>query len=185
MDANQKNLLSQFLQGIIDDIRTRHSAAGQKSSGKTIDSLRQVIRERDGILYAAKYFRRLEDGRGPTKNSTKGNPTLKESLLEWMNTQGIKATPYRRKDGSTQDQAKANESLAFLIARSIHRFGDRLFRSGGRSGVISGAITQQRISAFVGAFGTMQRIDFAGEILKGQSENMSFEKSVIIAKFGR
>jgi hypothetical protein len=166
MPTTDAQLLDQFLQSIIDDITTRHDAARQRASGRTIRSLRKVVRGTTGLLYAAQFFRRLETGRGPTKSSTKGDKPLWELILEWMGERGIRATPYTRKDGSTQDQAKADKSLAWLIARKIHNEGDKLHRSGGSSGVISGAITQERIAAFVGAFGTNKRIEVANALLK-------------------
>jgi hypothetical protein len=72
-----------------------------------------------------KYIRVLETGRGPTSaTATKGNPTLRENILEWVET---KVRP-------TDISAK---SLAYLIARKIHKEGTLLYRQGGNSGILS------------------------------------------------
>jgi hypothetical protein len=165
MATTDAQILDKFLQAIIDDITRRYDDAGMRVTGKTIRSLRKEVRDTSATLYAAKYFRRIEDGRGPTRNRTQGDKPLFELLKEWMQDRGIKGTPYTRKDGSRQDQVKADESLTFLIWRKITNDGDKLYRSGGRSGIISGAITKQRIDAFVGAFGSHKRIEIANALM--------------------
>lgn len=164
MAYTDAQVLDQFLQSIIEDITRRYDDAGMRVTGNTIRSLRKVIRDTDATLYAAKYFRRIETGRGPTRNRASGEKPLFQLIKEWMSARGLKGTPYIRKDGSAQAQEKADDSLAFLIWRKITNEGDRLYRRGGRSGIISGAITQQRIDAFVGTFATNKRIELAGII---------------------
>lgn len=73
-----------------------------------------------------KYVRVLETGRGPTKGGGDGTgKTLRESILEWIETKPVPTTDISPK------------SLAFLIARKIHKEGTLLYRQGGNSGILS------------------------------------------------
>ena len=150
---NNLEILGQFGRTVVADIIDRHIAANQRASGSFVQGLRYEASDRrllviDGVGYS--YF--LEEGRGPTKGGAKGDERLSTRILEWMGHKGISGKPYKRKDGTMQDQKKADESMAYLIARNIHLHGTRLYQRGGESGVISGAITEERISALVGAF---------------------------------
>lgn len=72
------------------------------------------------------YIWTLEHGRGPTsEGAKKGNPTLRESILLWIKQRGIVPIDISQK------------SLAYLIARRIHKEGSLLYRQGGNSGIIS------------------------------------------------
>lgn len=150
---NSIEILGQFGRTVIADIIDRHIAANQRASGNFVRGLRYEASERRLLVVdGAGYSYALEDGRGPTKSGAKGDQRLVDRILVWMKDKGIQGTPYKRKDGTTQEQAKADRSRAYLIARNIHLHGTRLYQQGGESGVISGAITEERISALVGAF---------------------------------
>ncbi len=66
--------------------------------------------------------------------------SLQDIIREWIDAKAI--TP----------QGITKNSLAFLIARKIHNEGTLLFQRGGKSGVISLSITQDRIDAFIDTF---------------------------------
>lgn len=123
-----KQLFTEFQKGI----RTKLP----KVTGKTADSIRIETGQRYGRIFGARYIDVLETGRPPTKNGKAGSPTLREVILQWIRDKGIKP------DGISE------ESLAFLIARKIHREGTQLYRRGGMSGVISSVITEQALKTF-------------------------------------
>ena len=79
------------------------------------------------------YIMTLEHGRGPTKEgATAGNPTLQENILTWLKQRGI------------QPPDITQESLAYLIARKIHREGTQVYRDytlkGKGTGILSDII---------------------------------------------
>jgi len=79
------------------------------------------------------YIMTLEHGRGPTKEgATAGNPTLQESILEWIKSRGIQPTDITQ------------ESLAYLISRKIHQEGTQVYREytlkGKGTGILSDII---------------------------------------------
>ena len=156
---------------IVADIISRHTSAGQRASGNFANNLRVESGSRFVyVIDGAGYGYYLEHGRGPTKNGGPRPGKVQQEILKWLKTKGISATPYTRKDGTRQDQAAADKSLAFLIARKIHRDGNRLYQQGGQSGVISGAVTKTRIEAFTDTFkkqyGPLLRNEFLSTFFK-------------------
>lgn len=100
---------------IIDQIlKTKMNA-----SGKTAASLEVVPSNTGGSLMAAQHIIFLETGRPPTKDgAATGNPTLLEIIKQWVIDKGVDANPY-------------------AITKTIHKEGTRLYRQGGKSGVLS------------------------------------------------
>lgn len=145
------DIIRQFLVAIQDDIRQRAQSAGKVLSGKTINSMRVEVTNQKGKLVGAPYFTILEDGRAPTKDHTPGNPTVREQLLVWLKSRSIQPRPDRN------GRIPTLESLAYVMARQIHTYGDKLFQRGGKSGIISGAITKERVKAFTTTFGDKYR----------------------------
>lgn len=142
---SDKETLERFGQRIVNRIREEHEARGQKASGNFSKKLKHITRGVGPfvsleVIDGAGYSRFLEYGRGPTKTETKGEPTLKERIRQWIDDKGI--TP-EIKEG--QDMSKAKDSLAFLIARKIHKEGTLLH--GSKSGVLTKAITQGEIKS--------------------------------------
>ena len=87
----------------------------------------------NGVLkvYANRYIGSLIFGRKPTTNS--GNGVLKEKIRQWIDDKGI--VP---KDNISKD------SLAFVIARSIHKNGTLLYPQG--SDLLSAIVTDKLIN---------------------------------------
>lgn len=161
--VSEIGIITEFLNEVRLDIIQRSISAGQKITGETLNSMfvettsrsEGSINESGATLYGAEHIMVLEDGRGPThptgpyKNTTK----LKEIIYNWISNGGI--------PGITEDKARLN--LAYIIARKIHQEGNLLYRKGGKSGVISGAITDERINAFIDTFGIVAYNNFKEE----------------------
>ena len=123
-------ILKNFAEETIDGIKSRiPNVTGQsaKSLGYRIVGTELTIFSTD------KYFTTLETGRGPTVNKTPGNPTLQQSIEQWI------------KDKPLQLNGITAKSLSYIISRKIHEEGSLLYRQGGKSGVISKSINDQVI----------------------------------------
>lgn len=127
-----KELIQQFFTELQQGVRNNIPSV----TGATRAAIRTNVGDSIGQLIGPAYIDALEIGRGPTRNSSPQTPTLREKILQWIRAKGI-----QRDDIS-------DESLAFLISRSIHKKGTRLFQSGRNSGVISNVITQDAIDRF-------------------------------------
>lgn len=104
-------------------------ASGSLQFRKLAENHVQVV----SVMNGYNYIMHLEHGRGPTKTSTPSQPTLRTRIEQWVEQRGI--TP----NGISQ------ASLAYLIARKIHREGTKLYREGGNSGIISEVQTEEWI----------------------------------------
>lgn len=88
------------------------------ASGKLSNSV-QVLFNNRGNLYEVslqleEYWKQIEEGRGPTKNS--GNGELRRAILEWIRVKPILPRPYNGK-------LPTENQLAYLISRKIHNLG--------------------------------------------------------------
>lgn len=103
----------------------RQDVEKYSATGKTVDSIRfEVSVEPDGTLtltfYGRQFFKALETGRAPRKNSSYGQFDL--NLLDYMEARGMLT-------GLTDKQKKAKaKSLAWYI----NKHGDQTYREGGR-----------------------------------------------------
>ena len=104
---------------------------------QALKSLRYKWEGNHLIIYSTmvgyNYIMTLEHGRGPTKEgATAGNPTLREGLLIWIKSRGIQPVDITQ------------ESLAYLMARKIHREGTQVYREytlkGKGTGILSNII---------------------------------------------
>ena len=129
MADNSKSIIKQFAEKLTEDIKSAIPSA----TGKTRDSVRLEITKTGFIIRGGAQIGAIIDGRKPTSpGAKKGNPTVRESVLEW-----IKAKNIRPKESSM-----SQETLAFLISRSIHRNGYK-----GRGNIFKNVITTQRIAS--------------------------------------
>jgi hypothetical protein len=135
-----KKTIEEFDKKLISDLRKSLDAAGTTASGKTKESLNSVYTLNSYKLYGRAFIFGLEYGRKPTSGG--GNGSLKGIILKWINDKGI--IP---KDKISKD------TLAFLIARKIHREGDLLnstkrnFRGMNKpTGIINSVINDGRIN---------------------------------------
>ena len=154
MRVSEKGILTEFLLGLQKDITQNAIAAGNNVTGETIRSIGFEATETKGILYGAPYIMVLEDGRGPSRGgSSSGGGKLQDIIYKWIGDKGVfNITEEREKKG-----------LAYIIARKIHQEGSLLYRKGGKSGVISNVITDERINAFIETFGKVTYDNFREE----------------------
>lgn len=147
-------VLEQMLQQLADEI----SGNIPSVSGKTKASIEVRVQESTmgiannikGQILAAPYLKTLEDGRPPTKKGNAGGKTLRQQLLEWLNARNIVPKTRITKEG--YQYSPTREQLSWAMAVKIHNEGNKLFRAGGKSGVISNVINPDRIDTFVAVF---------------------------------
>jgi hypothetical protein len=115
---------------ITHELRDNLRSQDRVVTGKTADSINfEVTETKDKTtftVFASKTLSILQTGRGPTRNSG-GTGQVRKSILQWIKNRGIKADI-------------PDESLAFLIARKIHREGFK-----GTPGLISSVINDNLI----------------------------------------
>jgi len=135
-----KKTIEEFDKKLISDLRKSLDAAGTTASGKTKESLNSVISLGSYKLWGRPCIFGLEYGRKPTSGG--GNGSLKGIILKWINDKGI----------IPKDKI-SKETLAFLIARKIHREGDLLHSSKQNfrkmkapTGIINSVINDGRIN---------------------------------------
>jgi hypothetical protein len=131
---NNKELIYEFLDSIKDDIIREQEAQGRVASGNSINGYIVVASSTVGTLYGASYVGTLETGRKPGKIPK----NLRFTIWDWINDKGLFA----------RETEKKKKSIAYLIARKIANEGTLLHRQGGNSGVISDAITEERLKEF-------------------------------------
>ena len=134
-----EEIFSEFGDAILADLRQSIDASGIRASGNLQKSLRWDLTDTEFILWGVPYAFTAEFGRGPSQTS---GGDLRAEIRKWIDLKGI--IP----DGITKD------SLAFVITRSIHNKGTRLFDGSrpdyyGRtkpSEVLNGVINDGRIN---------------------------------------
>lgn len=135
-DSTPRQILTEELEVLRKAIIEHHLSAGQKASGRTMQSLRVEANEDEGTLYGRAAFGVLETGRKGGKV-----PMGFQSIIrQWMNDKGIKAAPIPYKTNRPHKytpEERGEMSLSYLIARKIKREGTSLFRKGGRDDIYS------------------------------------------------
>lgn len=109
-----------------------------RASGRWSKGLDVQVQNLKGIIYGEHYTQQLVSGRPPTTTTTASNPTLKEVIEQWIKDKGIQPL----------DASMKISSLAFLIARKIHREGTQYFKDGGTD-LIDSVITPARIQQII------------------------------------
>lgn len=150
------NILQQFLEELATDIKAKVPVV----TGKTVEGLEVKVTNPGtdlfvrvkGELLGPAYINTLEHGRGPTRKSGGGTKTLQESILEWVQAKNIQPTLKPRKSLKQTAQQNPQIGLSWAIAIKIHKEGNRLYRQGGKSGVLSVPLTNQRIENFIEVF---------------------------------
>jgi hypothetical protein len=126
-------IIKEEIDSILEDIKKLYKSSGRKASGKFEEELEAVYEPNKGTIKGVTYL----SGRGKTKNGhIEGTKYLSESILDWLNAKSIRP---RNDDISLK-------SLAFLIARKIHKEGTQRSRW---LNVYELVITPQRINKII------------------------------------
>jgi hypothetical protein len=148
LSVESREALTQFLEHIRNEIIQEHIRQGQRVTGKTLESLEISVNDTTGTLSAAGYIGVLEDGRRPGKFP----PVSK--IEQWIKDRGI--IP-KGKISIT--------GLAFIMARKISQEGTILNQRGGNSGVLSKAISEDRIKSLLESLAEKYITDYTSEVL--------------------
>ncbi len=117
-----KGIINEELLSLRQRIIDNHLRAGQKASGRTIQSLRVEATEDEGILFGRKAFGTLETGR----RGGRVPAGFYHIILQWVKDKGI--------------QVEKPKTFAYFVARKIAREGTSLYRRGGREDIYSSEI---------------------------------------------
>ena len=117
-----KGIINEELMSLRQRIIDNHLRAGQKASGRTIQSLRVEATEDEGILFGRKAFGTLETGR----RGGRVPAGFYHIILQWVKDKGI--------------QVEKPKTFAYFVARKIAREGTSLYRRGGREDIYSSEI---------------------------------------------
>lgn len=117
-----KRIINEELLSLRQRIIDNHLRAGQKASGRTIQSLRVEATEDEGILFGRKAFGTLETGR----RGGRVPAGFYHIILQWVKDKGI--------------QVEKPKTFAYFVARKIAREGTSLYRRGGREDIYSSEI---------------------------------------------
>ena len=112
----QQDLLQKLGETLV--MKFRASIEPVKASGRTAASIHAVATDTTLEVLAHRSIGSLEYGRKPTSSgATKGNPTLYEQILDWMQYRSVFAG------------LKGNErkSVAYAITKKIHEKGTLLY----------------------------------------------------------
>lgn len=136
MTLSDKEILSQFAKDIIPELQ-----AVSKGFAPTIT---YDVTETTLEITASPYIRVLIDGRRPTREgASKGNPTLQQAILSWINRHSIKGRV------NSKGIAPTAEQLSWAISKSIHMHGTKLYQQGGGNNIFDTIITSSRIENLV------------------------------------
>ena len=105
-------IIKEEIDSILEDIIALYESSGRKASGQFEEGLEVVYEPNKATIKGFVYLA----GRGKTKKKGKaGEPTVQQQILKWLKIKGIKSV----KAGISQ------KSLAYLIARKIHKEGTK------------------------------------------------------------
>jgi hypothetical protein len=119
MFENLIECLEYWGERIAAEYKDKLNNEGITASGKLANSIKCLPVDVNGNIYEVslqleEYWKAIEDGRAPTKNS--GNGELRRAILKWITAKPVIKRPYNGK-------LPTDEQLAFLISRKIHREG--------------------------------------------------------------
>lgn len=145
MEEQTNSILQDYLDQMKQDIIALQSSLGLKASGKSANSLEVNVSEKRGqLIDKSGSFEFQEYGRGLTKSTTSGTPTLREEIYDWLQY---------KKYGISYANDEERVSLSYAISKSIHSKGTYTFRMNKQTGVLSKVITEQSINSLKQALG--------------------------------
>ena len=152
--------IAEEVQKWLDDSKAKiianYNRDNMRASGSFEKSLRNEIKETPSRVIAtmigAHHSLFVDQGRGKTNSSSKGSPTLRESIEQWIEDKRI-----------TPSDGISVKSLAFLIARKIHREGWKP-KNTYPNGVISSVINQSEIDKLLISLSKVAKTNIRTEI---------------------
>lgn len=149
MNESISNIITEELDILLSDVKTRLEQSGQVATGKTRDSFNVYLSNPyTGVLEGAAYAGVLERGRGPAKGGgSSSNSDFIENLKQW-----IVARNWVVKD------AKDLEQKAKFLKWYLNKFGSWAFRNNSRTDIFTTPIEQfkKRITERVSNYYTTQ-----------------------------
>lgn len=168
-----QDIMQQFMDAVAGDIRQGIPSV----TGKTRASIEATATQTGvglfsklrGEITAPAYVYTFEFGRGPTRNTTAGSPTLREAIEQWIIDKNFRWTRTVKKGNKTVIKTLTPKQMSWAIAIKIHNEGNRLFRRlrGGQTGVITDPTNDRRVDAFVKVFSTKVGRLILADIIKG------------------
>lgn len=131
---------------LIEELKEKHIALGQKASGKWIESLKAEVSNGKGVIYAEHYTEQLTKGRRPG-----ARPPI-NPLKEWA----------QRKLGVSEENSLG---VAFAIATKIANEGTNIYKDGG-SDLLDGVITTARVDRLITNVGEFVGAKITEELIR-------------------
>ena len=140
--SKQGTILKKEFEKISKDLTKKYDQLGMRASGRWDREKEVVIKDQInhlvGTIWGLEYTGALQFGRGPSKKAGSGE-SLQDRILQWIRDKGLTFDiPIR--------------SLAYLIARKIHREGTQYFKQGGTD-LIDSVITDKRMEEILDKIG--------------------------------
>lgn len=132
MLADLVTILNGYGSSVVSRIQSNLQSTGTNATGQTSRSLRFEVRQEGSKtilkVIGKPYLAVVETGRKPTPQYDKPSKAFVDSIREWTKAKGL------------------SQSLAYAIAKSIHKKGTELFKKGGRNDIISNVINDSLAS---------------------------------------
>ena len=143
-----EDIFAKFGNEIMNDMRGRIPVA----SGKTAASLELKVTPFGFEIIGDAQIQALVDGRKPTSSgAATGDPTLREEILSWIKSRSI--TP--------REPSMSQETLAFLISRSIHRNG-----YAGRPDMFKNILPESKVTQIENSILLSKSVEITSSIIK-------------------
>jgi len=153
--TESENALALEFDTLRESLIKHYDEKRMRASGNWAKELEARVEGLSASIWGLSYSDQLEHGRTPTSSSPKTGPiTLRQAIEAWIDEKNI--TP--KDDISTS-------SLAFLIARKIHREGWSRDKYDGTK-LISEVITPQLIQGIIDRVSYFQISTFSSEIIR-------------------
>ena len=156
MSTNRTAIYQLWLSQLKADLINEYNKSGLKASGAYERELEAVVTNDKVTMWGAYHSQFMQIGRRPTKAAgTKGEGVLTKAILEWIDAKSI-----------TPEPGMTKKTLAFLIARKIHRDGIIVPNKYNSGDVISKVITDERILELVKSIEYVEVETISSDIMK-------------------